>query len=75
MKQRKQPTPADLDHAIKAFPLGCRVTVRRDNGELLDTVTRSEPWIMGGHSLVVMVEGIAGGYLLERVGPVSEEGR
>lgn len=30
-----------------------------------DTVTRSEAWIMGGHSVVVKVEGIAGGVLIE----------
>lgn len=30
-----------------------------------ETVTRSEAWIMGGHSVVVKVEGVAGGVLIE----------
>jgi hypothetical protein len=32
-----------------------------------ETKTRSEAWVMGGHSVMVMVEGVAGGVLLESV--------
>ena len=32
-----------------------------------DTKTRSEAWVMGGHSVMVMVEGVSGGVLLESV--------
>lgn len=46
---------------------GQSVVVRLDNGQLLETVTRSVPWLLGGHTWVVMVEGIAGGYALDRV--------
>jgi hypothetical protein len=31
------------------------------------TKTRSEAWVMGGHSIVVLVEGVAGGVLLESI--------
>lgn len=31
------------------------------------TKTRSEAWVMGGHSIMVMVEGVAGGVLLESI--------
>lgn len=35
------------------------------------TKTRSEAWVMGGHSVVVMVEGVSGGVLLESVKPIK----
>jgi len=50
-------------------PIGTHVTVHRDNGGVLHTVTRSDPWVMEGHSAVIMVKGISGGYALERVKP------
>lgn len=48
-------------------PIGTAVTVRKDNGELFDTVTRSVPWMLGEHTAVIMVEGISGCYSLERI--------
>jgi hypothetical protein len=47
--------------------IGTLVEVRLDGGSLKETKTRSEAWVMGGHSAVVMLEGIAGGYSLRRV--------
>ena len=35
------------------------------------TKTRSEAWVMGGHSAVVMIEGISGGVLLGSVVPIK----
>ncbi len=35
-----------------------------------ETKTRSHAWVMGGHSAMVMVEGVAGGVLLESVVPL-----
>lgn len=58
----------------KTMAVGTPVRVRRDNGDVLETVTRSEPWLMGGHSWMVMVEGIAGGYALHRVDPLVTGG-
>ena len=37
-----------------------------------ETRTRSEAWVMGGHSVMVMVEGVSGGVLLESVVPREE---
>lgn len=37
-----------------------------------ETKTRSEAWVMGGHSVMVMVEGVAGGVLLDSVVPILE---
>lgn len=55
----------------RLYPSGTPVEVTRDNGSILTTKTRSEAWVMGEHSCVVMVDGISGGYLLERVRPVG----
>jgi hypothetical protein len=47
---------------------GTRVLVVKDRGQgSLLTVTTSAPWLMGGHTWVVTVEGISGGYCLDRV--------
>ena len=34
-----------------------------------ETKTRSEAWLMGGHTAMVMVEGVAGGVMVESVKP------
>ena len=48
-------------------PIGTPVAVRRDSGTVLETVTTSPAWLLGGHTAVIMVDGISGAYLLERV--------
>lgn len=47
-------------------PEGTPVIVTKDDGQQFHTKTRSAPWMLCGTS-VIMVEGIAGGYSLERV--------
>lgn len=39
-----------------------------------ETKTRSEAWLMGGHSAMIMVEGVSGGVCLESVTPIIEGG-
>ena len=51
--------------------IGTKVFVKRDDGTTLETTTRSAAWLMGGHSAMIMVEGIAGGYSLDRVTTVK----
>ncbi len=57
----------------KDVPEGTQVIVTKDDGEKFHTKTRSSPWMLGvssrgpGHTAVIMVEGITGGYLLERI--------
>lgn len=63
----------EADIFNKAHPPGTPVTVRRDSGEVLETVTRSEAWVLCG-SAVVLVKGISGGYRLNRVTPLSTKG-
>jgi hypothetical protein len=57
----------------KNVPEGTPVIVTKDDGEQFRTKTRSIPWMLGessrgpGHTAVIKVDGISGGYLLERV--------
>jgi hypothetical protein len=60
-------------------PIGALVDVTRDNGHVERTKTRSMPWWLGasnggtGHTPVIMLDGISGGYLLTRVRVVPAE--
>lgn len=56
-----------VDRWNKLHLVGAEVTVTKDDGSKLDTVTRSEAWVLGGHTAVIMVVGISGGYALTRV--------
>lgn len=60
------------DQFNSRFPVGQAVTVRRDNGECILTVTRSPAEVLSGHSAVIWIDGISGCYLLDRITPVSE---
>lgn len=64
--KRKNPYPEVLTWNADN-PVGAEVIVTKDDGTELRTKTRSEAWVLSGHTAVVMVEGIAGGYLLARV--------
>ena len=37
-----------------------------------ETKTRSEAWLMSGHTAMVMVEGVAGGVMVESVKPPND---
>jgi hypothetical protein len=73
-----RPSPAKLGKQVAEFnkrvQVGDAVTVTKDLGEQFHTRTRSEAWVMGGHSAMVLVDGITGGYLLERVKPKEDCG-
>jgi hypothetical protein len=58
-----------------SHPIGTAVVVHRDNGSRLTTVTRSHPWVLSGHTAVIMVAGISGCYALERVHVVPTDTR
>lgn len=47
--------------------VGKTVRVRRDDGSVLTTKTRSQAWLLGGHTAVILVDGIAGAFALDRV--------
>lgn len=73
---RRPPSPAALKRQCedfnRRFPVGHRVTVRKDDGTGMDTRTRSAAEVLSGHSAVIWLDGIAGCYLLDRVIPVIE---
>jgi hypothetical protein len=52
-----------------AHAVGAKVEVTLDDGSLKETTTTSEAWLMGGHTAVIMLEGISGAYSLARVRP------
>lgn len=73
----KPTSPAAQQKAVDAFnskfPVGQYVNVRLDSGEEMTTVTRSPAQLLGGHTAVIWVDGIAGAYLLNRVTPLVRE--
>jgi hypothetical protein len=56
-----------LVRANKAAVVGQAVNVRLDSGETKTTKTRGGAELLGGHTAVVWLEGIAGAYALDRV--------
>lgn len=57
------------------YPVGTPVTrykLIKPLREPQETRTRSAAWLMGGHTAMVMVEGVAGGVMVESVKPISD---
>ena len=76
----KQPSIKQLEKTVAEwnakYPVGTPVTRYKLIAPLrepTETKTRSEAWIMGGHSAMVMVEGVSGGVCLESVKPKATE--
>jgi hypothetical protein len=74
----KRPNPEAQQKLADAWnvkhPVGTPVTRYRLINPLLEpteTKTRSVAWLMGGHTAMVMVEGVAGGVMVESVQPRS----
>lgn len=65
-KAEKQAQAWNEKHAV-----GTNVLVRKDLGDVLATKTRSEAYVLGGHTAVIMVDGITGCYDLSRVRSVE----
>ncbi|GAC1042308.1 hypothetical protein thsrh120_23120 [Rhizobium sp. No.120] len=72
----RRPNPATLQAQCDAFnsryPVGQTVSVRKDDGAGVLTVTRSKAEVLSGHSAVIWLEGISGCYLLDRVTPIKD---
>lgn len=64
-------TEMQMEGKVKAWnsnhPVGSKVILTNDIGENEETVTRSEAFIMGGHSAMIQVKGRSGCYLLDRI--------
>ncbi len=52
-------------------PVGAEVEFTNDSGEVKRTTTKSEAFMLSGHTAVVSLKGISGCYLLSRVKVVS----
>lgn len=52
-----------------ANPVGTAVTLKRDNGQIMDTKTRSTAYVSDAGYPVIFLEGVTGYYLLDRVSP------
>ena len=52
------------------YRIGQHVNVETDSGKTITTKTRSEAWLLGGHTATILIEGISGAYLLDRVIPL-----
>jgi hypothetical protein len=63
---------AKCDKFNAAHQVGAAVSVKLDGGEVRETVTNSEAQVMGGHSAVILLDGIRGCYDLERVTALKE---
>jgi hypothetical protein len=66
MKDAERATARALCDQWAKRPVGTHVWVRDDDGAEYTTVTRSEPWMLGDHA-VIKINGIAGGYSLDRL--------
>ena len=65
-------TPAKLRKSVDAFnrrfPVGSEVMLKKDGvPEPIRTRTRSDAYLMCGHSAVVFLEGVSGCYLMTHV--------
>ncbi|MCR4319755.1 MAG: hypothetical protein NUV74_05390 [Candidatus Brocadiaceae bacterium] len=49
------------------YEIGYPVLVKKDDGSVVQTKTRSEAWELGHGQAVIKLEGISGGYSLDRV--------
>lgn len=56
----------------REWPPGTPCTLVKDFGEAIETRTRSKAWTLGHGAAVVLVDGISGGYALERVIPHAQ---
>lgn len=57
----------EVDRWNIAHSIGDTVKVRLDDGTVKQTITESDAWLLGGHTAVILLKGITGGYMLSRV--------
>lgn len=67
------PNPRKAEQSARDWnskhPVGTLVEVTKDDGSIEETLTASEAWVLGGHTAVIKLVGISGGYALNRVRP------
>ena len=80
IKNERQANMKQLEKTATDFNRNCPIGTPVMRYKLIDplrlgseTKTRSEAWVMGGHSVMVMVEGVSGGVCIESVVKREEE--
>lgn len=74
-KIQQKSEQAVVDTWNEKYPVGTSVTRYAMVSPLrlpIETKTRSEAWLMGGHTAMVMVEGVSGGVMVESVVPLKD---
>ena len=68
------PNPRKAEAAARHWneqnAIGTVVEVTLDDRSIKETKTASEAWVLGGHTAVIKLEGISGGFSLSRVRPI-----
>ncbi len=71
-RQPTQPSALQLNQQVTSwnarYPVGSSVSYR-SRSKLIGTKTTSEAWLMGGHSVVVLLEGVTGGVSINHLKP------
>lgn len=71
----RRPSQRELQLEVENWnlkhPIGTAVRVTKDDGTVVETVTTSKAHMLGGHTPVVWVQGISGGYPLSRCKPIE----
>ncbi len=61
------------DIAAKLTEVGMKVNVRKDNGQVVESATRSLPWKLGHGDWIVSLDGFSGGFDCARVSLQKKE--
>ncbi len=73
LKPRERPSLKSqmeaVEHWNAKYTEGTVVHVRLDDGSQMTTQTASEAWLLGGHTAVILVDGISGAYSLSHCTP------
>lgn len=77
-RQPTQPSALQLNQQVTSwnarYPVGSSVSYR-SRSKLIGTKTTSEAWIMGGHSVMVRLEGVSGAYSIDHLKPGNPSGQ
>lgn len=72
---KNKPSLAVRKHMVENWnmrhPPGTPVKVRRDDGTMFETSTRSKAEMLGGHTPVVWLESVIGCFALDRCTPIT----
>jgi len=50
-----------------SIKIGAKVRVTKDDGSVIESTVKYAPWQLGHGQWVIGIDGISGGYMLERV--------